>query len=106
MTCFTLRLTGDGLPAGAREVPLSELVSTFLRASAPRAYCDACLAVAVREPVEVVHRTVRGLTELAQFTRKTGRCRTCRSTKRIVTRAAPATLARDGPVGLAPAPLR
>ena len=106
MTCFTLRLAGDGLPAGAREVPLAELVSTYLQASAPRAYCDACLAVAVREPVDAVQRTVRGLTEPAQFTRKTGRCRSCRSTKRIVTRVAPAILVRNGPVGLAPAPLR
>ncbi|CAO4181249.1 hypothetical protein [Methylorubrum extorquens] len=92
MTCYTLQLTGDGLPSGAREVPLAELVSTYLRASAPRAFCDACLAVAVREPVEAVRRTVEGLTEPAQFTRKTGRCRTCRSTKRIVTRAEPRRL--------------
>ncbi|WP_455989535.1 hypothetical protein [Methylorubrum extorquens] len=54
MTCYTLQLTGEGLPIEAREVPLSELVSTFLRASAPRAFCDACLAVALREPQEAV----------------------------------------------------
>ena len=92
MTCYTLQLMGDGLPTGAREVPLSDLVSTFLPASAPRDYYDACLAVAVREPVQAVHRAVRGLTELAQFTRKKGRYRTCRSTKRIVARAEPRPL--------------
>jgi len=86
MACYTLQLTDDGSDAGRREVPLTELVSTYLRASAPRAYCDPCLAAAVREPVEAVHQTAADLTGPGRFTRKTGRCRTCRSTRRTVTR--------------------
>ncbi len=83
-----------------------ELVSAYLRASAPRTYCDACLAFAVQEAVEAVHQAAEGLTEQEQFARKTGRCRTCRSTKRLVTRAAPTTLACKGSVGLAPTLIR
>ena len=87
MACYTLRVTDpDALPWATREVPLTELVSTYLRAIAPSAYCDPCLAAAVREPVELVLRTAEGLAEPGQFARKLGRCKLCRSTKRIVTR--------------------
>ena len=89
MACYTLRVTHDGLAAGTRVVPLAELVSTYLRAIAPSAYCDPCLAKAVREPLELAKRTAEDLTEPEQFARKVGRCRICRSTKRIVTRVDP-----------------
>ena len=52
MACYTLQVTDpDALPWATREVPLRELVSTYLRAIAPSAYCDPCLAAAVRELV-------------------------------------------------------
>ena len=87
MACYTLQVTDpDALPWATREVPLSELVSTYLRAIAPSAYCDPCLASAVQEPTEPVLQTAEGLTEPGQFVRKLGRCKLCRSTKRIVTR--------------------
>ena len=86
MACYTLQVDHDGLAAGTREVPLTELVSTYLRAIAPSAYCDPCLALAVREPLDPVHQTAEGLTEPGRFARRLGRCRICRSTKRIVTR--------------------
>ena len=87
MACYTLQVTdADALPWAIREVPLSELVSTYLRAIAPSAYCDPCLAEAVREPLEPVLQMAEGLTEPGQFARKLGRCKLCRSTKRVVTR--------------------
>ena len=86
MACYTLQVAPDGLAARSRQVLLTELVSTYLRAIAPSAYCDPCLARAVREPVEAVHRTAEGLTEPGHFARKVGRCKVCRSTKRVVTR--------------------
>ena len=87
MACYTLRVTDpDALPWATREVPLTELVSTYLRAIAPSAYCDPCLASAVQEALEPVHQTAEGLTEPGQFARRLGRYRICRSTKRIVTR--------------------
>lgn len=94
MPCFTLQLAGDGLTAATREVPLPELVSTYLRATAPSAYCDPCLASAVREPLELVQQTAEGLECPGQFARKVGRCKVCRGTKRVVTRVEPARLAR------------
>ena len=91
MGCYTLQVAAaDALPWATREVPLGELVSTYLRAIAPSAYCDPCLASAVREPLEPVHQTAEGLTKPGQFARRLGRCRICRSTKRIVTRVNPA----------------
>ena len=92
MACYTLQVAYNGLAAGTREVPLLELVSTYLRAIAPSAYCDPCLAKAVRESLEPVHQTAEGLTEPGQFARKIGRCKVCRSTKRIVTRVDPGRL--------------
>ena len=89
MACYTLQAAHDGLAAETREVPLTELVSTYLRAIAPSAYCDPCLASAVREPLELVHRTAEGLESPGQFARKVGRCKVCRSTKRVVTRVDP-----------------
>lgn len=86
MACYTLQAAHDGLAAETREVPLTELVSTYLRAIAPSAYCDPCLASAVREPLEPVHQTAEDLTGPGQFARKLGRCKLCRSTKRLVTR--------------------
>jgi len=85
---YTLQVSDGSAPA-TRVVPLQELVSTYLRAIAPRAYCDPCLAAAVREPLEPVRRTAEALTCPEQFARKVGRCRICRSTKRIVTRVEP-----------------
>ena len=92
MACYTLQVTHDRLAAGTREVPLTELVSTYLRAIAPSAYCDPCLAKAVREPLEPVHQTAEGLTGPGHFARKVGRCKVCRSTKRVVTRLDPGRL--------------
>ena len=90
MACYTLQATNaDALPWATREVPLLELVSTYLRAIAPSAYCHPCLAAAVREPLEPVQQTAEGLTEPGRFARKLGRCKLCRSTKRIVTRVDP-----------------
>ena len=89
MVCYTHQIARDGLAVGSRGVPLTELVSTSLRAIAPSAYCDPCLAKAVREPLEVARQTAEDLTEPEQFARKVGRCRICRSTKRIVTRVDP-----------------
>ena len=89
MACYTLQVTHNRLAAGTREVPLTELVSTYLRAIAPSAYCDPCLAKAVREPLEPVHQMAEGLTAPGHFARKVGRCKVCRSTKRIVTRVDP-----------------
>ena len=87
MACYTLQVTDSAaLPWATREVPLEELLSTYLRAIAPSAYCDPCLASAVREPLEPVHQTAEGMSEPGQFARKLGRCKLCRSTKRIVTR--------------------
>ena len=87
MACYTLQVTdNDALPWATREVSLTELVSTYLCAIAPSAYCDPCLAQAVREPLDPVHQTAEGLSEPGQFARKLGRCKLCRSTKRIVTR--------------------
>lgn len=102
MTCYTLQLMGDGLPTGAREVPLAELVSTYLRAIAPSAYCDPCLASAVREPLDLVHQTAEGLGGPGQFVRKVGRCTVCRSTKRIVTRVESVRLASDARLAVSP----
>ena len=90
MACYTLQVGQDGLASGTREVSLTELVSTYLRAIAPSAYCDPCLASAVQELLEPVHQTAEGLTEPERFARKLGRCKLCRSTKRIVTRVDPA----------------
>ena len=93
MPCYTLRLSDtDGLSSTTREVPLTELVSTYLRAIAPSAYCDPCLAQAVQEPPEPVHQTAEGLIGPGYFARKTGRCKICRSTKRVVTRVDPGRL--------------
>ena len=89
MACYTLQVTHDGPAAGTREVLLPELVSTYLRAIAPSAYCDPCLASAVRESLELVHQTAELLIKPGQFARKVGRCKVCRSTKRIVTRVDP-----------------
>jgi hypothetical protein len=89
MACYTLQVAPAGLAAGAREVPLAELVSTYLRAIAPSAYCDPCLAKAVQEPLDPVHQTAEGMEGRGQFVRKLGRCKVCRSTKRIVTRVDP-----------------
>ncbi|CAO4186341.1 hypothetical protein [Methylorubrum extorquens] len=87
MACYTFQVTDpDALPWATWEVPLKELVSTYLRAIAPSAYCNPCLASAVREPLEPVHQTAEGLSEPGQFARKLGRCKLCRSTKRVVTR--------------------
>ncbi|MBB2965109.1 hypothetical protein FHU13_005532 [Methylobacterium sp. R2-1] len=94
MARFTHQLAGDGLTPATREVPLPELVSTYLRAVAPSAYCDPCLASAVREPLELVHQTAEALEGPGQFARKVGRCKVCRSTKRVVTRVEPVRLAR------------
>ena len=89
MACYTLQVTRDGLAGGTRVVPLTELVSTYLRATAPCAFCDPCLAEAVREPLDLARQTAEDLTEPERFARKVGRCRICRSTKRIVTRVDP-----------------
>jgi len=87
MACYTLQVTDpEALFWATREVPLSDLVSTYLRAIAPSAYCDPCLAPAVQEPLEPVHQTTEGLTKPGQFARKLGHSKLCRSTKRIVTR--------------------
>jgi hypothetical protein len=70
MACFTHQLAGEERTAAIREVPLPELVSTYLRAIAPSAYCDPCLASAVRESLELVHQTAKGLEGPGQFARK------------------------------------
>ena len=93
MTCYTHRITDSGdLSAAIRIVGLSELVSTYLRAIAPSAYCDPCLAQAVQELLEPVRHVAEALIEPGQFARKLGRCKICRSTKRIVTRVDPGRL--------------
>lgn len=102
MACFTHQLAGDERTAAVREVPLPELVSTYLRAIAPSAHCDPCLASAVREPLELVHQTAEGLEGLGQFARKVGRCKVCRSTKQVVTRVEPARLARGRRLAVSP----
>jgi hypothetical protein len=90
----TLPVSNGPAPA-TRVVALTELVSTYLRAIAPSAYCDPCLAGAVQEPLEPleplepVRRTAEALTCPEQFARKVGRCTLCRSTKWIVTRVDP-----------------
>jgi hypothetical protein len=90
MACYTLQVTDtDWLPWATREVPLRELVSTYLRAIAPSAYCDPCLASAVLEPLEPVQQTAEALEVPGQFARKVGRCKVCRSTKRVTTRVDP-----------------
>ena len=90
MSSYTHLITDRGeLSATTRTVALPAPVSTYLRAFAPRAYCDPCLAHAVQELPEPVRRTAETLAGPAQFTRKVGRCRICRSTKRIVTRVDP-----------------
>ena len=90
MACYTFQTTNvDALPWATHEVPLKELVSTYLRAIAPSAYCDPCLASAVHEPLAPVLQTAEGLAAPSQFARKLGRCKICRSTKRIVTRVDP-----------------
>jgi len=73
-------------PPAFQPVSLIELVSTYLRAIAPSAYCDPCLATAVQEPVEPVRRTAEEVSGPGLFVRRLGRCKICRSTKRIVTR--------------------
>ena len=88
MPTYTLQVS-DGLAPAIRVVPLAELVSTYLRAIAPSAYCDPCLAGAVQELVEAVRQTAEDLACPEQFARKLGRCTLCRSTKRIVTRVDP-----------------
>ena len=61
MACYTFQVTDpDALPWATWEVPLKELVSTYLRAIAPSPYCDPRLASAVREPLEPVHQTAEG----------------------------------------------
>lgn len=90
MPCYTLQAVGPDREAGSvREVPLAELVSTYLRAIAPSAYCDPCLAAAVQEPLESVREAAEELTWPEQFVRQLGRCNLCRSRKRIVTRVEP-----------------
>jgi hypothetical protein len=90
LACYTHLITDTGeLSAAIRTVGMPELVSTYLRAIAPRAYCDPCLAHAVQELPEPVRRTAEALAGPGQFARKVGRCRICRSTKRTVTRVDP-----------------
>ena len=83
MPTYTLQVS-DELTSAIRVVPLAELVSTYLRAIVPSAYCDPCLAGAMQELVEVVRQTAEDLACPEQFARKLGRC-----TKRIVTRVDP-----------------
>ena len=93
LACYTHLTTDTGeLSASTRIVALPELVSTYLRAIAPRAYCDPCLAQAVQELLEPVRHAAEALIKPGQFARKVGRCNICRSTKRIVTRVDPGRL--------------
>jgi hypothetical protein len=62
-------------------------VSGFLRNTAPNAYCDTCLSVALGIDVRTVARETAMLAETAEFERSRRLCSYCGSVQTVIKRA-------------------
>ncbi len=70
------------------DINVSERLIGFLIGVRPRGFCDRCIAYALTLSLEVVKNHAEELANRLRFYRAVGRCSSCRSTRRIVTRAA------------------
>jgi Zn finger protein HypA/HybF involved in hydrogenase expression len=83
------RQVGPAKPTCLRTLSESAVangIETLLRNTRPAVYCDQCLAMALCLPADLVRIAAERLGKTSAVVRKAGRCTSCRSAARRVTR--------------------